>query len=74
MRYLILATAIAAAPLAAFAQDDPIAQAVKARQGFYTMLGANMGVLSAMAKGDMEYDEEVASRHAANIEALKSGR
>ncbi|WBU57084.1 c-type cytochrome [Paracoccus sediminicola] len=70
MRYLILATAIAAAPLAAFAQDDPVAQAIKARQGFYTMLGANMGVLSAMAKGDMEYDEEVASRHAANIEAL----
>ncbi|SDE34934.1 Cytochrome c556 [Paracoccus isoporae] len=70
MRQLILASALAVLPLAAAAQDDPVSQAIEARQSFYTLLGANMGALSAMAKGDMEYDEELVARHAANIEAL----
>ncbi|WBU63138.1 c-type cytochrome [Paracoccus aerodenitrificans] len=71
MHKLILASAIAALPFAAFAQDDdPVAQAIKARQGFYTMLGANMGTLAAMARGDVEYDEAMAAQAAGNIEAL----
>lgn len=70
MRKLILASALATLPLAAIAQDDPVSKAIEARQGFYTLLGANMGALSAMAKGDIAYDEELAARHAANIEAL----
>lgn len=57
-------------PLTAGAQDDPIHQAIEARHGYYTMLGMNMGTLSAMAKGDTPYDEATASRAAANIQAL----
>lgn len=60
-----------AVPLTALAQDDdPIHQAVEARHGYLTMLSLNMGVLAGMAKGDMPYDEAVASRAGANIEAL----
>lgn len=70
MRF-ILAAALAAAPLCAVAQDDERnAAAVKARQGYFTMLGANMAPLAAMAKGEMEYDEAAAVRAASNIEAL----
>lgn len=68
---LILAAAIAAVPFAAIAQDDdPIAQAIEARHGYYQMLGMNMGTLAGMAEGKVAYDEAVASRATANIEAL----
>lgn len=67
---LILAAALAAVPLAAIAQDDPIHQAIEARHGFYQMLAINMGTLAGMAKGDIAYDEAAASRAGANIEAL----
>lgn len=67
---LILAAAFIAAPLAAVAADDPLEAAVKARQGFFTLLGANMGTLAGMAKGEIAYDEAAASRAASNIEAL----
>ena len=71
MRQLILASALAALPAAAIAQDqDPITQAIEARQGFYTLLGANMGTLAAMAKGDIDYDEAAAMQAGNNIEAL----
>lgn len=71
MRKFIVAAVIAVLPLTAIAQEDsPQMLAVKARQGFYEMLNANMGVLAAMAKGDMAYDENRAVRSAANIEAL----
>src|SRR5690606_29001746 len=70
MRLILIAAALAAVPLAGFAQDDPAKQAVKARQGFYQMLAINMGTLAGMAKGDIAYDEAAASRAAATIEAL----
>lgn len=70
MRLIPTAAALAAIPLAAMAQDDPIAQAIEARHGFYQMLAINMGTLAGMAKGDVAYDEAQASRAAANIEAL----
>lgn len=70
-RLLVTAAMIAALPLTAAAQDaSPQELAIKARQGFYEMLSANMGVLAAMAKGDMTYDETRAVRAASNIEAL----
>jgi cytochrome c556 len=49
---------------------DPIEDAVKARQGFFTMLSANMGPLSGMAKAELDYDEATAAMHASNIEVL----
>lgn len=67
---LILAAALVAAPLAAFADDDPKTVALEARHGYYQMLGVNMGTLAGMAKGDVAYDETAASLAAANIEAL----
>lgn len=71
MRLIFTAAALAAVPLASLAQDnDPVAQAIEARHGFYQMLAINMGTLSGMAKGDVAYDETTASRAAANIEAL----
>lgn len=70
MRLLLIA-ALASLPLTALAQDDdPIEQAIEARHGFYQMLAINMGTLAGMAKGDIAYDEAVASRAAANIETL----
>ncbi|WP_347267035.1 cytochrome c [Paracoccus sp. (in: a-proteobacteria)] len=70
MRLVLTAAALAILPLTASAQDDPIEQAIEARQGFYEMLAINMGKLAGMAKGDLPYDETAASRAAANIETL----
>lgn len=71
MRIIPLIAAIAMAlPAAASAQEDPIAAAVKARQGYFAMLGANMGTLAGMARGQIDYDEAAAVRAASNIEAL----
>lgn len=70
MRHILIA-ALALFPLAASAQDDdPIKQSIEARHGYLQMLAINMGTLSGMAKGEVAYDETVASRAAANIEAL----
>jgi cytochrome c556 len=60
------AAALAAAP--AFA--DPAEDAVAARQGFFKLLGAEMGPLAAMAKGEVPYDAERAKGHAADLAAL----
>lgn len=71
MRLLPIVTAISLAlPLAATAQDDPIAAAVKARQSYFTLLGANMGTLAGMARGQIPYDETAAAQAGANLEAL----
>lgn len=68
---LVLAAAIALAPAAAaFADDTPEQIALEARQGFFQMLGANMGILAGIAKGDIAYDEAQAVRAATNINVL----
>lgn len=59
-----------ALPLTATAQDDPIAAAVKARQSYFNLLGANMGTLAGMARGQVPYDEAAAAQAGANLEAL----
>ena len=44
-KFMTIAAMVAVLPLTAVAQEDsPQALAVKARQGFYEMLNANMGV------------------------------
>lgn len=65
---LILAAAIAAVPVLAHA--DPMEDALEARHGFMKMLSINMGQLSGMAKGEIEYDAEAATTAASNIQAL----
>lgn len=64
MRTLALA-AVAASLLAvpALAND----KAIEARQGHFKLLGANMGALAAMAKGEVEYDAKKAQTHADNL-------
>lgn len=58
----------AALPVIATAQSAE--DALEARHGYMKMLAINMGKLSAMAKGEMAYDEAAASTAAANIVAL----
>ena len=65
---LSLSPMLAAVPALADAADD----AVKARRAYFTLLGANMGPLAAMAKGDVEYSAETAALHAANLGALST--
>lgn len=62
----IAAGAISTAAVA----DGHLEKAVKARQGFMQVVVFNLGPLGAMAKGEMEYDAEVAMTHAKNLEAL----
>lgn len=68
MRKAIFAAVIAAIPAVAVA--GPAEDTVAARQGFYKLLGANMGVFAAMAKGERDYDATVAQTAADNIVTL----
>ena len=49
---------------------DPAEKAIKARQGYFQMLGFNLGGLAAMAKGEAEYDAEKAKAAANNLDLL----
>ncbi len=69
MRLIVTAAALIALPFMALA-DEKVEDNVKARQGFFEMLAANMGPLAGMAKGEMDYDEAAAATAAANIETL----
>ena len=51
MRYTLI-DALIAAPTLSLA--DPAEDTVEARQGFYSLLGANMGVFASMAKGERD--------------------
>jgi len=62
-----LATSVLAiTPAVADSNED----AIKARQGFYSMISANFGGLVAMAKGEVDYDAKMAKTYADNLEAL----
>lgn len=50
--------------------DGHLEKAVKARQGFMQVVSFQLGPLGAMAKGEMEYDAELAAANAANLQAL----
>lgn len=67
MRHVLIA-ALIATPALAFA--GPAEKTVEARQGFYKLLGANVGVFAAMAKGEMDYDAAAAQTAADNIVTL----
>lgn len=71
MRKLILATLVAAVP-ATLAIAQSAEDTVKARQGFFQLVGFEMGGLAAMAKGTVEYDANAAGAHAADLAALMS--
>ncbi|NSL54525.1 c-type cytochrome [Uliginosibacterium aquaticum] len=54
---------------AAFAQAKPEDQ-IKYRQSAMTVTARSVGVLSAMAKGDLPFNKELAQRHASTIADL----
>jgi cytochrome c556 len=70
MRYAFIA-ALIAAPALAWA-ETPEEKIVEARQGYFSLLGANMGVFAGMAKGQVDYDAEAAQNAADNIVLLSS--
>ena len=67
---LIVGAAAAAIATTALAQQSPQETAVKARQAHMTLYSANLGVLGAMAQGNMDYDAERAQMAAGNLAAL----
>lgn len=72
LRVLVTAVSIVGLGLAATtpaAAQDP-ERAVKARQGIYQNYLWHFGPLVAMARGDIEYDAERATRHAQLLDEL----
>ena len=53
-----------------FAAKDPKINAIKARQGEMQLRAFNAGPLFAMAKGQIEYDAELAGKLAGNLKLL----
>jgi len=53
-----------------FAAKDPNQKAIKARQGEMQLRSFNAGPLFAMAKGEIEYDAELAATLANNMKLL----
>lgn len=49
---------------------DPLKSAIKARQGEMQLRSFNAGPLFGMAKGEIDYDAELASKLAANLKLL----
>jgi cytochrome c556 len=50
--------------------DGHVEKAVKARQGFMQVVAFHLGPLGAMAKGEMDYDAELAATNAKNLDTL----
>lgn len=65
---VVIAIAVLASTLA-FAQTKP-EQQIEYRQSAMTVLARSVGALSAMAKGDVAFNKELAQRHAAVIANL----
>ncbi len=68
-------TAAAAVAISAYAQVLPTPQdqaitAVETRQAVFKLLGYNMAPITAMSRGEMEFDAELAERNALRIQAL----
>ncbi len=50
--------------------DSALESKIKARQGYYQIVFNNAGPLFAMAKGDVDYDKDVATTAANNLKTL----
>ncbi|KFE36593.1 c-type cytochrome [Thioclava atlantica] len=68
MRKTLLALTFVLPAAAAFAQSPE--DTVKARQGYFDLLGAQMAVLAPMAQGKMDFDAAKAETAAKNLGAL----
>ena len=67
---LVAALALGATLASAGGHSDPNAAAVKARQAHMTLYSHNLGPLGGMARGNMDYDADVAQAAADNLAAL----
>ena len=54
------------------ADDDPLKAAIDARKAYMQVLKWNAGPLFAMAKGDLEYDQDSAKTLANNLKTLST--
>lgn len=61
----VLAAGLVMPAVPTFAQDH--SGAIKARQGQFRLMALNLGILGAMAKGEMDYDAELAQIAADNL-------
>lgn len=61
---------VGASWMAVAADEGPHDRAIKARQAQMQLYGFNVGVLSAMAKGQRDYDADVAAEAAGNLASL----
>lgn len=68
-RWLVLVTGVSLA-LAASAAQDPNEKAIKSRQAVMTLQSWYAGPLFQMAKGDMEYDADMARTYAAALNTV----
>ncbi|HUV22016.1 MAG TPA: cytochrome c, partial [Gammaproteobacteria bacterium] len=55
---------------AAYSADDPLEKAIKARQGEMQLRSFNAGPLFGMAKGEIDYDAELAKKLAGNLKLM----
>ena len=53
-----------------FAGDDPLLNAIKARQGEMQLRSFNAGPLFGMAKGKIDYNAEMANKLAGNLKLM----
>lgn len=67
-----LITLLGTAAIATAQDKGPHDDAIKGRQAMFQTYGFNMGILSAMAKGKMDYDADIATQSAANLLAAAS--
>lgn len=65
-----LLVTVAGISTVALGRDDPNQAAIKARNGEMQLRSFNAGPLFAMAKGNLEYDAELASKLAGNLQTL----
>lgn len=71
LRTAIVSAIVSCLALPAFAQDrDPLADAIAVRQAHMQLYGHNVGILGGMARGNVDYDAEVAATAAADLAAL----
>jgi len=66
---VFLAGLLGVATLAVAQSKGPYDAAIKGRQAMFQTYSFNLGILGAMAKGKMDYDADLASQSAANLQA-----
>lgn len=72
LKLLVVAGLLSSMTTLAHAQEDPFADAVETRHGLMLQMGADLGKMGAMVKGEVGYDAAIAAKAAANVAAIAS--